>query len=79
MTNSCARHFVRWLELLQPSVVVFIGKWAHDRGMQHVQSIGVPFTFINRQRNLSTEDRSRNRQGVVETVKNAGPSCFGRY
>ena len=79
MTNSCARHFVRWLELLRPSVVVFIGKWAHDRGMQHVQSLGLPCTFINRQRNLSTEDRSRNRQGVVETVKKASLSCFGRY
>lgn len=77
MTTTCVRHFGRWLELLQPCVVVFIGKWAHDRGMQEVQSRGIPFAFINRQRSLSTEDRTRNRKRVVETIKNAGTGCSG--
>jgi hypothetical protein len=72
VATACAeRHFSRWLELLQPCVVVFIGKWAHDRGRHHVRTRGVPFGFINRHRSLSREARAANRGEVVELVKRA--------
>jgi hypothetical protein len=72
VANNCSEiHFDRWLELLQPCVVVFIGKWAHDRGMPRVTCRRIPFAFMNRQRSLSTEDRLRNRNTVVELVRTA--------
>lgn len=64
-------HFDRWVELLQPCVVVFIGKWAHDRGFRRVQSRGIPFAFMNRQRSLPSQDRQQNRSMVVALVRKA--------
>jgi hypothetical protein len=69
-------HLVRWLDLLEPAVVVFIGKWAHDQGRPRVESRGIPVTFMNRQRSLSTEDRLRNRKAVVELVRSATPATL---
>jgi hypothetical protein len=57
--NCTEIHFERWLDLPQPAVVVFIGKWAHDRARSRVESRRIPSGFMNRQRSLSTEDRYR--------------------
>jgi hypothetical protein len=70
-SNCSGLHFVRWLDFLQPCVVVFVGKWAHDRGKQYVESRRIPFAFMNRQRSLSTKDRLLNRNSVVELVSTA--------
>jgi uracil-DNA glycosylase len=68
--NNCLRnHFGRWLDNLAPRVVVFIGKWAADRASQEVQRRGIPFAFMNRQRSLSSLERSQNRNAVVELVR----------
>jgi len=68
--NSCLHiHFGRWLENLAPRVVVFIGKWAADRASQEVQRRGIPFAFMNRQRSLSSLERSQNREAVVQLVR----------
>lgn len=71
-----AAHFSRWLELLAPRVVIFIGKWASERGAAIVESTGIPFAFVNRQRSLSSEARARNRADVVALVRKvmANPS-----
>ena len=66
----CAeQHFARWLDLLAPRVVIFIGKWAHDKGMRFVSTREIPCSFMNRQRSLSTENRRANRAAVVALVK----------
>ncbi len=67
--NSCLQnHFGRWLDNLAPRVVVFIGKWAADRASQEVERRGIPFAFMNRQRSLSSSERSQNRRAVVQLV-----------
>lgn len=60
-----AEHFNRWVRALAPRVVVFIGKWAFDRGTSVVRALGVPHGFVNRQRNLASAKRSANRSAVV--------------
>jgi uracil-DNA glycosylase len=68
--NSCLRnHFGRWLDNLAPRVVVFIGKWAADRASHEVERRGIPFAFMNRQRSLSSLERSENRRDVVQVVR----------
>ncbi len=68
--NTCLHnHFGRWLDNLAPRVVVFIGKWGADRASQEVERRGIPFTFMNRQRSLSSHERSENRRAVVQLVR----------
>lgn len=70
LTKQCHNeHFVRWLNLLNPKVVVFIGKWAWHQGRGVVDAKGVPCAFMNRQRSLSTDERVKNRAQVVALVK----------
>jgi hypothetical protein len=70
LTDTClTQHFNRWLRLLQPRVVIFIGKWAWERGATQVVASGVPCAFINRQRSLSSDDRTANREAVAKLVR----------
>jgi len=68
VANCLSRHFSRWLELLRPQAVVFIGKWAAERGGPIVEAAGIPYSFMNRQRSLSSEERTENRIAVVNFV-----------
>ena len=70
LTKQCLNeHFVRWLNLLNPKVVVFIGKWAWRQGGSAVGAKGIPCAFMNRQRSLSTDARIENRAQVVALVR----------
>lgn len=70
LTATCRdRHFGRWLDLLAPRVVVFIGKWASDNASTLVAERGIAHAFMNRQRSLSTFERHQNRQAVVALVR----------
>jgi hypothetical protein len=62
-------HFVRWLDLLSPKVVVFVGKWAWRQGRTAVGDKDIPCAFMNRQRSLSEEERLANRAEVVALVR----------
>src|SRR5205823_2298444 len=43
MQSECAdNHFARWLDLLEPRAIVFIGKWAHDRGSPYARERQIP-------------------------------------
>ncbi|MBW7931349.1 MAG: hypothetical protein H3C57_08645 [Gammaproteobacteria bacterium] len=64
-----AEHFSRWLSLLTPRVVVFIGKWAADQAGHLVEDAGIPCAFMNRQRSLSSHERNANRRVVVDLVR----------
>jgi len=68
VSNCVSEHFSRWLSLLSPRVVVFIGKWASDRGAKIVAALGIPHIFMNRQRSLSAAERAENRAAVVAFV-----------
>ncbi len=70
LTSECVdKHFVRWLSLLAPNVVVFIGKWAWEQGKSPVESGEIPCAFVNRQRSLSQLERTANRDKVAALVR----------
>ena len=69
VVRNCLEYFDRWLDQLQPRVVVFIGKWAHDAAAELAARRNIPVAFMNRERSLSADERARNRQEVVELVR----------
>jgi hypothetical protein len=66
--NCIEEHFTHWLTLLQPAVVIFLGKWAYDRGKVTVEKQNIPCDFINRQRSLSAQKRKENLNKIAELV-----------
>lgn len=70
VTRNCVtEHFHRWVKLLDPLVVVFIGKWAHDQANSVLTEYGVPSTYVNCKRGLSMFERVTNRREVAALVK----------
>jgi uracil-DNA glycosylase len=69
--NCIDSHFLRWLDLLRPRAVVFIGKWASDNCRAITERQSIPSAFMNRQRSLSGIERTRNRHEVVAMVRAA--------
>ena len=69
VANCTERHFTSWLDLLQPRVVVCIGKWAHDRVGRLLDQRGIPHRYMNRMRSLSSAERGENRKDVVACVR----------
>lgn len=75
LTDNCVvTHFERWLDVLAPRIVVFIGKWAVDHARDPVASRGIAFVYMNRQRSLSGAERRANRDAVVAAVLTARAS-----
>ncbi len=68
--NNCLHHFRHWVEILQPQVIVFIGKWAFDKAGHIPDQLGIPCDYMNRERSLSTSERMVNRNRVVALVRN---------
>jgi len=53
MASNCAdSHFSRWLDLLNPRAIVFVGKWGHSQGAHLADERHIPCDFMNRDRNL---------------------------
>lgn len=72
LIDQCVNsHFRTALDLLEPKAVVFIGKWAYDRGYPELLKRGVPSRYMNRQRSLSSLERKRNRAEVADFVREA--------
>ena len=66
---TCSQsHLARWVSLLSPRVVVFIGKWAFEQGHTVVDRSGIPCDYMNRNRSLSSEARRENRKRVSSLV-----------
>lgn len=67
---TCSQsHLARWVFLLAPLVVVFIGRWAFERGHTVVDRSGIPCDYMNRQRSFSSEARRKNRDRVSALVR----------
>jgi hypothetical protein len=66
LVDNCLSHFDEFLKAVEPKVVVFIGKWAHDRAVDRLG--GIPYAFMNRMRSLSGAERQKNRDEVVALV-----------
>jgi hypothetical protein len=70
LTQNCvAEHFSKWVELLAPRVIVFLGKFAWDDGQAVATSLGVPADYLNRQRSRSGELRQGDRDRVAALVR----------
>ena len=66
------QHFRRWLDLLKPNAVVFIGKWASDPergGGKECDARRIPWKFVNRSKSLTGPERAANRDEVVKFVR----------
>jgi len=61
-------HFEPWLDLLKPAVIVFIGKWGHDRGRDACVRRAIPFTYVDRNRKLRADERAANLDAVKAFV-----------
>jgi len=66
--NCTKNHFLRFVKAIDPKVVIFIGKWAHDNAA-HLLPKGIISSFMNRMRSLSNVERQQNRAEVVGMVK----------
>jgi uracil-DNA glycosylase len=70
MAKECASvHFARWLDLLEPRAIVFIGMWAQDIGATYALARRIPFDFMNRHRSLPSADRVENRERVAAFIQ----------
>ena len=70
IARACiSRHFVRWLDWLEPRVVICIGKWAHDNISGLLEERGIPNGFANRRRSLSSAERRENRKSIAALVR----------
>ena len=70
VTAACMWHFINWIEMLSPTVVVCIGKNPYDRIIQYLEKRGIPCCFINRARDLNNSERQINRNAAAHFVKN---------
>jgi uracil-DNA glycosylase len=68
---TCSRmHFGSWLDMLNPSCVVFIGLWARDHGGSVACDVRrIPYEVVNRKRSLSNEERTNNSNAVAAFVR----------
>ncbi len=64
-------HLKRWLELLEPRVVIFLGTWAFKRAGHIVRELHIPCDYINRNRSLDKRARTENRERVITLVQRA--------
>lgn len=62
-------HFVRWVERLEPKVIVFLGKWAWKQARTTVAAKGIPCDYMNRSQSLSADERAKNEKKVVELLR----------
>ena len=70
ITRTCiSSHFIRWLDWLEPRVVVCLGKWAYDKIAYELEVRGISKTFINRNRSWTNYERHRNRREVATLVR----------
>lgn len=71
VVRNCLGHFDRWMALLRPKVLVFIGKWAHEKASHVAAARGIPTTYMNRERSLSSDGRAENRAQVIAFIRSA--------
>ena len=69
LTHNCIKeHLFGFIDLVDPLVIVFIGKWAHDQLSPYLKNKGIPLAYMNRDRSLPGGKRDANRREVIKTV-----------
>lgn len=68
--NNCVdNHFDRWVSLLAPRVIVFIGKFAHDHAHHIAAARGIPYDYLNRERSLDSTSRNLDKFRVSKLIR----------
>lgn len=62
-------HFTQWVDLLKPSVIIFLGKYAYDYGKSAATERKIPFDFLDRERSRSSCLRNADRARVAKLVR----------
>lgn len=62
-------HFTRWVDALNPRVIIFIGKYACYHGRSVAIERKIPFDFLNRERSRSSDLRNADRVRVANLVR----------
>ncbi|MBI4774950.1 MAG: hypothetical protein HY788_12365 [Deltaproteobacteria bacterium] len=62
--NNCRPHFERWLDLLEPGLLIFLGKWGYDRADDFVNPKKTQTSFIN----CSSKELIKDQEKVVKLV-----------
>jgi uracil-DNA glycosylase len=66
---NCLDHFERWVDLVHPKVLIFLGKWAFKAAGHIPAQRGIRYAFINRDRSLNKKELAQDRERIVELVK----------
>jgi len=69
MIVNCLEHFERWVDLLHPKGIIFLGKRAFEIAGHIPRQRRILYDFINRKRSLSSTERTQNRARIVALVK----------
>lgn len=73
ITENCINeHLFKFVEAIDPQVIIFIGKWAYLQTNTLLKDRPSKMVFLNRDRSLSATERSANKQAVIEVVQSVG-------
>lgn len=64
-----AEHFARWVDLLNPRIILFIGKYARDYGSAVALERQIPFDYLNRERSRTSELRASDLDRVARLLR----------
>jgi hypothetical protein len=69
LTQNCINeHLIKTIDLIDPKVIVFIGKWSYVQLNLLLKNRSIKLACMNRDRSLSAYKRDTNRMEVIETV-----------
>ena len=70
LTQNCIKeHLVSFIDIIEPKVIVCIGKWVFDQLNPILSVRNITTTYINGDRSLTSAERAQNRKTVVEIVR----------
>ena len=62
-------HFTRWVKLLEPRVIIFLGKYAWDCGQAIASEMKIPADYLDRERSRPSQLRIADRERVAALVQ----------
>jgi hypothetical protein len=65
MFENCEDHLRNFIDLLEPKVVIFIGKEVSDKTRGIIDKYKIPNNFLNRCRSLNLEERDKNVDDII--------------
>jgi len=69
VVDACKAHFRRWVEILRPRGVVYLGVFAERATSDLLQERDIPFVTISRQKSLKSAQRAEQMDRANEFVR----------